>query len=49
MNKPELLKRVTAFSRLTDDQLALLVRSIGSQTFQRAETIFHQGSIGSTL
>jgi CRP/FNR family cyclic AMP-dependent transcriptional regulator len=49
MNKLELLKRVTAFSRLTDDQLALLARSIGSQTFQRDETIFHQGSIGSTL
>src|SRR6266511_3271695 len=49
MNKPELLKRVTAFSRLTDDQLALLARSVGSQTFERDETIFHQGSIGSVL
>jgi len=49
MNKLDLLKRVTAFSRLTDEQLSLLARSVGSQTFQRDETIFHQGSIGSTL
>ena len=48
MNKLELLKRVTAFSRLSDEQLVLLARSIGSQTFQRDEIIFHQGSICST-
>jgi len=49
MNKLELLKRVTAFGRLTDDQLGVLARGVGSQTFRRGETIFHQGSIGSTL
>jgi len=49
MSKLELLKRVTAFGRLTDDQVELLARSVGTQTFQRGETIFHQGSIGSTL
>lgn len=49
MNKLELLKRVTAFTRLSDEQLVLLARSVGSQTFQRDEIIFHQGSIGSTL
>jgi CRP/FNR family transcriptional regulator len=49
MDKLELLKRVTAFGRLTSDQLGLLARSVGSQTFERGETIFHQGSIGSTL
>ena len=49
MNKLELLKQVTAFSRLTDDQLGLLARSVGSQTFLRDETVFHQVSIGGTL
>jgi CRP/FNR family cyclic AMP-dependent transcriptional regulator len=49
MNKLELLQRVTAFTRLTNDQLALLARSVGAQTFERDEAIFYQGSIGSTL
>jgi CRP/FNR family transcriptional regulator len=49
MNKLELLKRVTTFARLTEDQLGLLARSVGSQAFERDETIFHQGSIGGTL
>jgi len=49
MNKLELIKRVTAFSRLTDDQVAILARGVGSQTFARGEAIFHQGSQGSTL
>jgi CRP/FNR family transcriptional regulator, cyclic AMP receptor protein len=49
MNKLELLKRVTTFARLTDDQLGLLARSVGSQAFERGETIFHQGSIGGML
>ncbi len=49
MNKLELLKRVTAFRRLSSEQLALLARSVGSRAFQRGEIIFHQGSIGSTL
>jgi CRP/FNR family transcriptional regulator, cyclic AMP receptor protein len=49
MNKQELLQKVPTFTRLTNDQLALLARSVGTQTFERDETIFHQGSIGSTL
>ena len=49
MNKLELLQKVPTFARLTNDQLALLARSVGTQTFERDEAIFHQGSIGSTL
>jgi CRP/FNR family transcriptional regulator, cyclic AMP receptor protein len=49
MNKLELLKRVNAFTRLTNEQLDLLARNVSSQTFERGETIFHQGSVGSTL
>jgi CRP-like cAMP-binding protein len=49
MNKLELLHNVPAFSRLDADQLALLAASVGNQSFERGETIFHQGSIGSVL
>src|SRR3954468_19398407 len=49
MNKLELLHKVPTFARLTTDQLALLARSVGTQSFERDEAIFHQGSIGSTL
>lgn len=49
MSKLELLRKVPAFARLTDDQLALLAAHIGSQSFAHGETIFHQGSIGSAL
>ncbi|HJZ48632.1 MAG TPA: Crp/Fnr family transcriptional regulator [Roseiflexaceae bacterium] len=49
MNKLELLRKVPTFARLTDDQLTLLARSVGTQIFERDEAIFHQGSIGSTL
>jgi CRP/FNR family transcriptional regulator, cyclic AMP receptor protein len=49
MNKLELLQKVPTFARLTNDQLSLLARSVGTQTFERDEAIFHQGSIGSTL
>lgn len=49
MNKPYLLKRVPAFSRLTDEQLTILAKSVGMQRFERGELIFHQGSIGSVL
>ena len=49
MNKLELLQKVPTFARLTNDQLALLARSVGTQVFERDEAIFHQGSIGSTL
>jgi CRP/FNR family cyclic AMP-dependent transcriptional regulator len=49
MNKVELLQKVPVFTRLTNDQLALLARGVGFQIFERGEAIFHQGSIGSTL
>jgi CRP/FNR family cyclic AMP-dependent transcriptional regulator len=49
MNKLELLNNVPAFSRLDSDQIALLAASVGTQTFERGEIIFHQGSIGSVL
>ena len=49
MNKLELLRGVPAFSRLSDEQLAVLTTSIGTQSFARGEMIFHQGSIGSVL
>ena len=49
MNKLELLQKVPTFARLTNDQLALLAASVGSQSFERGEIIFHQGSIGSIL
>ncbi len=49
MNKLELLQNVPAFSRLDGDQLQLLATSLGSQSFERGEIIFHQGSIGGIL
>ena len=49
MDKLKLLSKVPAFSRLTEEQLALLASSVGSQSFERGEMIFHQGSIGSAL
>jgi CRP-like cAMP-binding protein len=49
MNKLELLHNVPAFSRLDADQLALLAGSLGSQSFDRGEIIFSQGSIGRVL
>jgi CRP/FNR family cyclic AMP-dependent transcriptional regulator len=49
MNKLELLHNVPALARLSHDQLALLAASVGTQSFERGETIFHQGSIGSIL
>jgi CRP/FNR family transcriptional regulator, cyclic AMP receptor protein len=49
MDTQTLLRRVPAFSRLTDEQVALLATSVGIQRFERGETIFHQGSTGSIL
>lgn len=49
MNKLEMLRNVPTFACLTEEQLALLAVSVGSQSFERGETIFHQGSIGSAL
>jgi CRP-like cAMP-binding protein len=49
MNKLELLHNVPAFSGLDGEQLTLLAASVGSQSFERGEMIFLQGSIGSIL
>lgn len=49
MNASELLRGVPIFSRLTDEQLAVISPSLGMQRFERGETIFHQGSVGKIL
>jgi CRP-like cAMP-binding protein len=49
MENLELLRNVPIFSRLTDNQLRLLSASLGSRSFNRNETIFHQGSEGDVL
>ena len=49
IDKLDTLRRVPAFSRLTEDQLILLSASVGTQSFARDEMIFQQGSIGSAL
>ncbi|HWQ14299.1 MAG TPA: Crp/Fnr family transcriptional regulator [Roseiflexaceae bacterium] len=45
----ELVRSVPAFASLSDGELSALALSVGSQTFERGETIFHQGSAGSVL
>jgi CRP/FNR family transcriptional regulator, cyclic AMP receptor protein len=49
MDKLDMLHNAPAFSGLERDQLALLAASVGSQSFERGEVLFHQGSIGSAL
>lgn len=49
MNNLERLRGVPMFARLDDEHLNLLSASLGSQTFPRGATIFHQGSVGNTL
>src|SRR5262249_9611082 len=49
MDKLDLLHNAPAFSGLDHDQLGLLAKSVGSQSFERGEVLFHQGSIGSVL
>ena len=49
MEKQRHLHRVPAFSSLTENQLTVLAASVGSHTFERGETIFHQGSEGNVL
>jgi CRP-like cAMP-binding protein len=49
VNIIEQLRSVACFSTLHDTHLAVLAASLGTQTFERGETIFHQGSIGSVL
>lgn len=49
MNKLEWLKTIPTFAKLSTEQLALLASSVGTQSFERGEMIFHQGSIGSIL
>lgn len=49
MNNQTLLRSVPIFARLDDEHLRLLGDSLGMQTFERGETIFHQGSVGNVL
>jgi CRP-like cAMP-binding protein len=49
MDKIKLLAQIPAFASLTASHRSLLAASLGSQTFERGETIFHQGSLGSVL
>src|SRR5262249_43406919 len=49
MDKLDLLHCAPAFSGLDRTQLGLLASSVGSQSFERGEVLFHQGSIGSVL
>lgn len=45
----ELLRSVPIFSRLADEHLRLLGASLGARSFERGDTIFHQGSVGDVL
>lgn len=45
----ERLRNVPCFSGLDDAHLRVLAASFNTQTFERGETIFHQGSPGSVL
>jgi CRP-like cAMP-binding protein len=49
MDKLEMLRNAPAFTGLDSHQLGLLATSVGSQSFERGEILFHQGSIGSVL
>jgi len=49
MEKQQFLRSIPIFAQLSEHQRALLAANMVLQTFERGETIFHQGSIGSTL
>ena len=49
MENLELLRNVSIFSRLSDDQLRLVGAHLGARSFARGETVFHQGSDGDVL
>lgn len=49
MEKQQFLRSTPIFAQLSEEQRVLLAANMGLQTFERGETIFHQGSIGSTL
>jgi CRP-like cAMP-binding protein len=49
MDKLEILHNAPAFAGLDRNQLKLLATNVGSQSFERGEMLFHQGSIGSVL
>lgn len=49
MNNLNLLRSVPIFARLETDQLRLLSASLGTCTYARGATIFHQGSSGDVL
>src|SRR5262245_24707333 len=49
MNPTELLQRVPWFVGLRESHYAHLAANLGTQSFQRGETIFHQGDLGNSL
>lgn len=49
MNTIDLLRGVPIFARLGDDRLRTLGASLGTRSFERGATIFHQGSDGDEL
>jgi CRP-like cAMP-binding protein len=49
MNKIQLLRSVPLFALLSNEDLARLAVSLGTQTFERGETICHQGSTGNVI
>ena len=49
MDNNTLLRRVPAFRQLTDEQISLLAKRVGTQRFERGEVIFHQGDSGHIL
>jgi CRP/FNR family transcriptional regulator, cyclic AMP receptor protein len=48
-DKLSLLSTVSIFNRLTSTELAILASSLGAQSFDRGQAIFHQGDYGDTL
>ena len=49
MHTTERLRNIPCFSGLDAAHLRVLATSLGTQTFERGETIFHQGSFGTVL
>jgi CRP/FNR family cyclic AMP-dependent transcriptional regulator len=49
MSVVALLQRVSLFSRLTDQELETLARSLSKRTFGKGTIIFHKGSPGRSL
>ncbi len=49
MSRVAMLRNVSFFSKLADDQLEALAGRLGKRTFARGMIIFHKGSHGQTL